>query len=239
MRGLTVTFAVVRGFGVAFRCTGGLAIAFAVVRGFEIIVPRVNADDTREMIIKQDFELSVKQVGDLFDYEWVASLPSFLDDTEESNTELGGIQIELDTAEITYKNYVTETEESNMKCDDILSYTDSKGFKKELCTKNTDDDYESTKYSYDDKRLADGVSMAQATTRYLTITIKINKFWKLHELVDNVEHWILREHRDQILADMDSFPALRLKFGICNLQAKASIMRECENISGTFGFSIF
>ena len=117
----------------------------------------------------------------------------------------------------------------------ILSYTDFKAFKKELCTKSTDDDvltkrkediqsrifqepderklsilksethfqvdmrkepamhenivsdgvdYESTKYSYDNKRLADGISIAQATTRNLTITNKINKFWKLIKLVE-------------------------------------------------------
>jgi len=45
-------------------------------------------------------------------------------------------------------------------------------------------DYESTKYSYDDKRLADGIYIAQATTRNLTITNKINKFWKLIKLVE-------------------------------------------------------
>ena len=112
----------------------------------EIVVPRINADDIRAMILEQvfkpcaDVEDVAKMVGDLDHYEWDVSLPSFLDETEESNTELGGIQIELDTAEITYKNYVTETEESNMKCDDILSYTDSKGFKKELCTRSTDND---------------------------------------------------------------------------------------------------
>ena len=166
------------------------------------------------MILEQDSEDIkdvTKMVADLDDYEWDTSLPSFLDDTEESNTKLGGIQFELDTTKIA-ENYVTKTEEYNMKCDDILSYTDSKGFKKELCTKSTDNDvltkrkediqcrifqepderklsipksgtnfqedmrkepvvhenivfdgvdYESTKYSYDDKRLADGISIAR------------------------------------------------------------------------------
>ena len=180
----------------------------------EIVVPRINADDIQAMILEQDsedVEDVTKMVGDLIDYEWDASLPSFLDETEESHTELGGIEIEMDTAEITYKNCVTDTEESSMKCDAILSYTDSRGFKKELYTKGTDDDvltkrkediqsrifqepderklsisksgtnfqedmlkepvvhenivsvgvdYELTKYSYDDKRLADGISIA-------------------------------------------------------------------------------
>ena len=129
--------------------------------------------------------------------------------------ELRGIQIELDTASIAV-NCGAETEESNIKGGDILQYTDSGAFKKDLCTKSTDDDiltkcedviqsrefqepdekklskpktgtdfqefdmvkepavnenivsggieYESTKSSYDDKRLADGITIAQATS---------------------------------------------------------------------------
>ena len=86
MRGLTVTFAVSHSVGITFRCTSGLAIALAVVCGFEIIVPCINAEYFLEMMNEQDFELDVEEITDVDDYEWDASLPSYLNKTEESNT---------------------------------------------------------------------------------------------------------------------------------------------------------
>ena len=83
-------------------------------------------------------------MADWDDYERDKSSPNCFDDTAESNTELGGIQIKLDTATIA-ANCVAETQESYVEVGGILFpvlwHTDPGAFKKDLFTKSTGNNF--------------------------------------------------------------------------------------------------
>ena len=106
-----------------------------------IVVPRINPDDIREMMNEHDFEPCAKEVADWDECD--ESPPNCFDDTEESSTQLGGIQIKFDTAETSGKR-VAVTEESNMEMGGVLFlvllHTDSGVSKNDICTQSTGND---------------------------------------------------------------------------------------------------
>ena len=70
-------------------------------------------------------------------------------------------------------------------------------------------------------------------TRDLTIAYKINKFWKLHKLVKICGILGTEGALRSNISRHGFFSSIMTQVWHLHLQTKASIMRECENISGT------
>ena len=142
-------------------------------------------------------------------------------------------------------------------------------------------EYESTKYSYDDKRLADGITIVQATLlqhptsvqttrpknknkplcqqqvyqiptwgiyeKYYSLTItrdnmiphNVTILWKFLKFVEICGTMHPEGAPRSNVSRHGLFSSLMTQVWHLHLQIKASIMRECENISGTSGILYF